>query len=152
MGIVEVATAIASVILDTIGASTIVTSNGQAPTAVEILSAIDIETSFKVALATMQTMRGSNLGVNRDVEGTGTDGTTNEPGATPGDTEGDGGPVDPEGEIDPDASNTDPEQQDADEFAEALGSLLEALEENGVDIDDLICLTSAPTEQISEIV
>jgi len=148
VGIVEVATAIASVILDSIGASTIVTSNGQPPTAVQILSSIDIETSFKAALATMQTLRGSNLGVNRDVDGTGVDGTTG-PDTTPGGTEGDGETTESDAEVDPNAANTEPDQQDADDFADALESLLAALEENGVDIDDLIQQSLAEDEPVA---
>ncbi len=76
VGIVEVATAVATVILDVIGPSTTVTSSGQPPTAVEILSSIDIETAYKAVLVTIKMTRGSNLGVNNDVDGNTDPGTT----------------------------------------------------------------------------
>ncbi|MBT6202315.1 MAG: hypothetical protein P8Q36_16545 [Alphaproteobacteria bacterium] len=56
VGIIEVATAVASVILDTLGASTSVTTADQPPSAVEILSSEHIETLYSTALATMRTI------------------------------------------------------------------------------------------------
>ena len=69
VGVVEVATAVASVILSAIGETTSVTSANEAPSAIEVLTSADVEALYRAALATMQTMRGSSLGVTSGADG-----------------------------------------------------------------------------------
>ncbi|MDA0221424.1 MAG: Ig-like domain-containing protein [Proteobacteria bacterium] len=111
-GSVEVATAVASVILSAIGETTSVTSANEAPSAIEVLTAADVDVLYRAALATMQTMRGSALGVGTGAEGEpfGTEG--GDSGQTPGDG----------AEAEPAASEADIEA-----FAAAIADLFAAL-------------------------
>ena len=63
IGLVEVATNVATVILSELGATTTVSSLDQAPGAVEILEGADIEALYRAALATMQALNDANLGI-----------------------------------------------------------------------------------------
>jgi FecR protein/RTX calcium-binding nonapeptide repeat (4 copies) len=63
VGVVEVATLVGTVILNEIGASTTVMSADQAPSPIEILQGADIEALYRAALATMQTLSDTSLGV-----------------------------------------------------------------------------------------
>jgi len=107
VGIVEVATLVARVILDTLGASTVVTSPDLAPSPVEVLTAEQIETAYRAALSTMQTLTGTSLGVQREVEGE-----------------------------TPDTGN-DASVEDVEAFYQAVQDLIAALQNVGVDGEDL---------------
>ena len=117
IGIVEVATQVARVILDTLGASTSVTSATLAPSAVEVLTAEQIETAYRSALSTMQLRTGTSLGVNRELEGqtpeNGQDGNQ------------------------PDGSGDDASTEDKESFLQAVNDLIAALQNVGVDGEDL---------------
>ena len=117
IGIVEVATQVARVILDTLGASTTVTSATLAPSAVEVLTAEQIETAYRSALSTMQLRTGTSLGVNRDLEG-----------QTP-DNGQDGNQ--------PDGGGDDASTEDKESFLQAVNDLIAALQNVGVDGEDL---------------
>ncbi|MGY8996001.1 MAG: FecR family protein, partial [Alphaproteobacteria bacterium] len=117
IGVVEVATAVARVILDTLGATTSVTTANQAPSAIEILQGVDIEALYSAALAPMQTARDSALGL-------GTSATGDDAG--PGDVgdpaeEGESAPASEEGESAP-AS-----EEDLSEYIGAIKDLFAAL-------------------------
>lgn len=136
IGVVEVATAVAQVILNTLGATTSVTTANQAPSAVEILQGVDIEALYSTALATMQTTRDSALGLGSSVTGDDVDPT-------------DSGDPAEEGESAP-AS-----EEDLSEFIEAISNLFAALadavddgdakvdEEDVVDEDEVDELTES---------
>lgn len=116
VGVVEVATAVASVILSAIGETTSVSSANEAPTAIEVLTATDVETLYRAALATMQTMQRSGLGV-----------TSGADGDNPGGSDGpDGGPTDDPAQ---DGAEPEPAASDADieAFSVAVGDLFAAL-------------------------
>ena len=130
VGLVEVATAVGTVILSEIGSTTTVMSLDQAPTPVEILGGADIEALYRAALATMQLISDANLGVSGSAVNESTD--TNTPSDDPptstltqaditeNTNPGDGGseagePADPNAAVQA--------------FAEAVGDLFEALAE-----------------------
>ena len=117
VGVVEVATQVARVILDTIGASTTVSSLTEPPTSVLVLSATDIENVFKSALGTMQQLRGSSLGITHGTE-------DNQPGNTNGGEEG--------------ANHGAPDAQDAQTFLGAVQDLIAALQNAGVDVEQIV--------------
>ncbi len=111
VGVVEVATAVASVILSAIGETTSVSSANQAPTAIEVLTSADVESLYRAALSTMQTMRDSSLGVTSGDEGDTPDGDT------------------PDGDTPQDDGETPEEPSDAeiDAFSAAIVDLFAAL-------------------------
>ena len=109
VGIVEVATAVASVILSAIGETTSVTSATEAPSAIEVLTSADVETLYRAALATMQTMRGSSLGVTSGAEG-----------ETPDRLDGGDSPTD-------DGADAQPADAEIQSFAAAIVDLFAAL-------------------------
>ncbi len=110
VGVVEVATAVASVILSAIGETTSVTSANEAPTAIEVLTSADVESLYRAALATMQTMRGSSLGITSGAEGDTPDSSL------PGDTPQDSGETPPE-----------PSEAEVEAFSAAIVDLFAAL-------------------------
>jgi len=117
IGIVEVSTQVARVILDTLGASTSVTSAGLAPSAVEVLTADQIETAYRSALSTMQLKTGTSLGVNKGAEGE----------TAPGDT--------PEGNTQGGGDEASDDETGA--FLQAVDDLIAALQNVGVDGEQL---------------
>ena len=82
-GIVEVATQVATVILDVFGATTTVSSAGEPPSPIEILEGADIEALYQAALASMQAISDANLGVVTGDGGTGDDGSGDASAADP---------------------------------------------------------------------
>jgi Ca2+-binding RTX toxin-like protein len=117
VGVVEVATQVARVILDTLGASTSVTSAGLAPSAVEILTGDQIEAAYRAALSTMQLRTGTSLGVSNDQDG-----------ATP-----DQGPDDNA----PSGNDDDASAEDQESFLQAVNELIATLQNVGVDGEEL---------------
>ena len=77
VGVVDVATQVAHVILSALGETTTVSSAGEPPTAIEVLASTDIENLYRAALSTMQTIRGSGLGVGHTTDGTDNGGDNN---------------------------------------------------------------------------
>jgi len=124
VGVVEVATQVGTVILNEIGASTTVVAADQPPSPVEILTGADIEALYRAALAAMQALSQSGLGVD---DGSDPDGETGDAagdsaqsisGTTgDGDPTGDGG--DPGTGASPDAAVA--------AFAASVGQLFQAL-------------------------
>ena len=130
VGLVEVATAVGTVILSEIGATTTVTSLDQAPTPVEILGGADIEALYRAALATMQLLSDANLGVGDSVanENTNTNASSDDQPTstlTQADITENGNPGDDGSQA---GAPADPNAA-VQAFAEAVGDLFEALAE-----------------------